>query len=109
MQLAFFTRNTCFWLTRNPTLNFFFGSSQIFTSISLTFVASRRTFKTPRTQQFSKKMAHYGYGWYTQEQLEDYYDQLIGRFLNAINIFRIILEINHLRRLCQDPEAGDLH
>ena len=109
MQLAFFTRNNCFWLTRNPTPIFFFGSSIFFTSIALTLVASRRTFKTPRTQQFSKKMAHYGYGWYTQEQLEDYYDQLIGRFLNAINIFRIILEINHPRRLRQDPEAGDLH
>jgi len=23
-------------------------------------------------------MTHYGYGWYTQDQLEDYYDQLIG-------------------------------
>ena len=36
-------------------------------------------------------MAHYGYGWYTQEQLEDYYDQLIGNFFNIINIFRILL------------------
>ena len=36
-------------------------------------------------------MAHYGYGWYTQEQLEDYYDKLIGNFFNIINIFRILL------------------
>ena len=35
-------------------------------------------------------MANYGYGWYTQEQLEDYYDQLIGRF------FTNIFETNHL-------------
>ena len=34
-------------------------------------------------------MANYGYGWYTQEQLEDYYDQLIGNFLNIPNIFKI--------------------
>ena len=27
-------------------------------------------------------MANYGYGWYTQEQLEDYYDQLIGNIFN---------------------------
>ena len=36
-------------------------------------------------------MTHYGYGWYTQEQLEDYYDQLIGNFFNIISIFRILL------------------
>ena len=35
-------------------------------------------------------MANYGYSWYTQEQLEDYFDQLIGNFFNAINVFRII-------------------
>ena len=39
-------------------------------------------------------MANYGYGWYTQEQLEDYYDQLIGNFFNIISIFRIILYIS---------------
>ena len=34
---------------------------------------------------------HFDYGWYTQEQLEDYYDQLIGNFLNILSsIFRII-------------------
>ena len=36
-------------------------------------------------------MAHYGYGWYTQEQLEDYYGKLIGNFFNIINLFRIFL------------------
>ena len=46
-------------------------------------------FPAPRSQP--KKMAHYGYGWYTQEQLEDYYDQLIGNFFNIISIFRILL------------------
>ena len=83
--------------------------TKLFASIALTLVASRPTFKTPRTEPSSKKMANYGYGWYTQEQLEDYYDQMIGRFFTTISILRIILEINHLRRLCQDPEAGDLH
>ena len=38
-------------------------------------------------------MAHYGYGFYTQEQLEDYYDQLIGNFFYIISIFRILLYI----------------
>ena len=83
--------------------------TKLFASIVLTLVANRPTFKTPRTQPSSKKMANYGYGWYTQEQLEDYYDQLIGRLFTTINIFRIILEINHPRRLRQNPEAGDLH
>ena len=32
-------------------------------------------------------MANYGYGWYTQEQLDDYYDQLIGNFFNIPSIF----------------------
>ena len=31
-------------------------------------------------------MATYGYGWYTQEQLEDYYDKLIGSFFNILSI-----------------------
>ena len=48
-------------------------------------------FQAPRKQQLLKKMANYGYGWYTQEQLEDYYNQLIGNFLNILSsIFRII-------------------
>ena len=34
-------------------------------------------------------MANYGYGWYTQEQLEDYYDQMIGNFFNILSVFRI--------------------
>ena len=29
--------------------------------------------------------SNYGYGWYTPEQLEDYYDQLIGNFLNILS------------------------
>ena len=46
-------------------------------------------FPAPRSQP--KKMAHYGYGWDTQEQLEDYYDKLIGNFFNISSIFRILL------------------
>ena len=51
---------------------------------------SQRVDLLSRFPELNKKMAHYGYGWYTQEQLEDYYDQLIGNFFNTINIFRII-------------------
>ena len=42
--------------------------------------------------------SNYGYGWYTQEQLEDYYDQLIGNFFNILSIFKVILctFVNHL-------------
>ena len=31
----------------------------------------------------------YGYGFYTEEQLEDYYDELIGRLFTISSIFRI--------------------
>ena len=48
-------------------------------------------FPAPRSQPLAKKMTHYGYGWYTQEQLEDYYDKLIGKFFSIISIFRILL------------------
>ena len=43
-------------------------------------------------------MANYGYGWYTQEQLEDYYDQLIGNIFNIPSTFRITFcfFVNHL-------------
>ena len=48
-------------------------------------------FQAPRKQPLLKKMTNYGYGWYSQEQLEDYYDQLIGNFFNILSsIFRII-------------------
>ena len=42
---------------------------------------------------FNFKMAdaHYGYGWYTQEQLEDYYNQLIGRLFTILNTVKITL------------------
>merc|ERR1711990_1310110 len=53
-------------------------------SIALTLVANRPSLKTPRTQPSSKKMANYGYGWYTQEQLEDYYDQMIGDYAKTL-------------------------
>ena len=51
-------------------------------------------------------MANYGYGWYTQEQLEDYYDQLIGKFFTSSTSSKATI---FLRRLRQDSEAGDLH
>ena len=47
-------------------------------------------------------MANYGYGWYTQEQLEDYYDQLIGNFFNILSTFRIVFLF-----LCQPSFSGD--
>ena len=52
----------------------------------------------PSLQDFKMADApHYGYGWYTQEQLEDYYNQLIGRFFTILNTIKIILLlINHI-------------
>merc|ERR1711990_672846 len=47
-------------------------------------VANRRAFPAPRSQPMGKKMANYGYGWYTQEQLEEYYDQLIGEYAKTL-------------------------
>ena len=47
--------------------------------------------------------SNYGYGWYTQEQLEDYYDQLIGNFFNIISIFMN----DHSLYLCQPSFSGD--
>ena len=45
-------------------------------------------------------MAHYGYGWYTQEQLEEYYDQLIGSFFITLNLSNmILLIINNLSKV----------
>ena len=32
--------------------------------------------------------SNYGYGWYTQEQLEDYYDHLIGNFFSILSILQ---------------------
>ena len=55
-----------------------------------------------------KNEKNYGYGFYTEEQLEDYYDELIGRFFNIPNIF-VSSSTIFLRRLRQDSEAGDLH
>ena len=33
---------------------------------------------------------HYGYSWYTEEQLEDYYNDLIGNFSNIFSISKLI-------------------
>ena len=29
---------------------------------------------------------HYGYGWYNEKQLEDYYNKIIGNFFNIVSI-----------------------
>ena len=55
-----------------------------------------------------KNEKSYGYGFYTEEQLEDYYDELIGRFFNIPNIF-VSSSTIFLRRLRQDSAEGDLH
>ena len=47
----------------------------------------------------------YGYGFYTEEQLEDYYDELIGRFFNIFVSSSTIF----FRRLRQDSGEGDIH
>ena len=54
--------------------------------------SNRRDFPDTKEEfEEKKEKANYGYGWYTQEQLEDYYNQLIGNFLNILSsIFRII-------------------
>ena len=52
-----------------------------------------------------KNEKNYGYGFYTEEQLEDYYDELIGRFFNIFVSSSTIF----LRRLRQDSGEGDLH
>ena len=55
-----------------------------------------------------KNEKNYGYGFYTEEQLEDYYDELIGRFFNILNIF-VSSSTIFLRRLRQYSGEGDLH
>ena len=34
---------------------------------------------------------NYGYGWYSEEQLDDYYNKLIGKNLEIFNAFPNIL------------------
>ena len=67
-----------------------------------------------------KKMApkkdsahHYGYGWYNEKQLEDYYNKIIGNFFNNVSIAKLtiylcLLHIS-LRWPRQDPREEDLH
>ena len=52
--------------------------------------------RLPKLNKF-EEIARYGYGWYTQEQLEDYYDQLIGNFFNIISSFFVSLSIYYVR------------
>ena len=47
-----------------------------------------------------KKMApkkpsahHYGYGWYNEKQLEDYYNKIIGNFFNNVSIAKLTISL----------------
>ena len=43
------------------------------------------------------KSTNYGYGWYSEEQLDDYYDKLIGKNLEIFKAFFIILQFFFLQ------------
>ena len=34
---------------------------------------------------------HYGYGWYNEKQLEDYYNKIIGNFFNNVSIAKLTI------------------
>ena len=52
---------------------------------------------------------NYGYGWYSEEQLDDYYDKLIGKNLEIFKAFLNILSTFSLRRARRDIEEAVLH
>ena len=52
---------------------------------------------------------NYGYGWYSEEQLEDYYNKLIGKTLEIIKVLLNILSTFSFRRACRDFEEAVLH
>ena len=50
---------------------------------------------------------NYGYGWYSEEQLDDYYNKLIGK---TLEIFKdLLLSTFSLRRTRRDIEEAVLH
>ena len=51
---------------------------------------------------------NYGYGWYSEEQLDDYYDKLIGKNLEIFKAFPILPTFS-LRRARRDFEEAVLH
>ena len=41
-----------------------------------------------------KDSAHYyGYGWYNEKQLEDYYNKIIGNFFNNVSIAKLTISL----------------
>ena len=52
---------------------------------------------------------NYVYGWYSEEQLGDYYDKLIGKNLEIFKAFLNILSTFSLRRARRDIEEAVLH
>ena len=36
---------------------------------------------------------HYGYGWYNEKQLEDYYNKIIGNFFNIVSIAKLTISL----------------
>ena len=46
----------------------------------------------PSNRRKMPNSTNYGYGWYSEEQLDDYYDKLIGKNLEIFKAFFIILQ-----------------
>ena len=52
---------------------------------------------------------NYGYGWYSEEQLEDYYNKLIGKTLEIFKFFSTSCQLFSFRRARRDFEEAVLH
>ena len=55
------------------------------------------------------KSTNYGYGWYSEEQLDDYYNKLIGKILDIFKVLLNVLPTFSFRRTCRDFEEAVLH
>ena len=55
------------------------------------------------------KSTNYGYGWYSEEQLDDYYNKLIGKTLDIFKVLLNVLPTFSFRRTRRDFEEAVLH
>ena len=55
------------------------------------------------------KSTNYGYGWYSEEQLDDYYNKLIGKTLDIFKLLLSVLPTLLFRRTRRDFEEAVLH
>ena len=55
------------------------------------------------------KSTNYGYGWYSEEQLDDYYNKLIGKTLDFFKVLLNVLPTFLSRRTRRDFEEAVLH